>query len=82
MDRGHTHDDEVYRQWRLHKASASCNPKTSSSTAADLPLCDLRNTALGASSPAKPALHIPELQMISHERREFLANDNGFKVAP
>jgi hypothetical protein len=22
---------------------------------------DLRNTALGASSPAKPALHIPEL---------------------
>jgi hypothetical protein len=28
---------------------------------------DLRKTARGASSPAKPALHIPELQRDNHQ---------------
>ena len=28
-------------------------------------MSNLRNTALGASSPAKPALHIPELPSVS-----------------
>ena len=30
-----------------------------------------RKTALGASSPAKPALHIPDLEAISHALRSL-----------
>ncbi len=75
----HTHDDEVYQQWRLYTASAIFSPKSSKWTAAKIPGCDSRNTALGASSPANPALHIPELQTISHEHRYCLSSDGNFK---
>ena len=43
--------------------------------------CDSRNTALGASSPANPALHIPELQRISHERQCRLPVDESLMKA-
>lgn len=46
-----------------------------------MPGCDSRNTALGASSPAKPALHIPDLNMISHEGRSRHPNDERLKNA-
>jgi hypothetical protein len=35
---------------------------------------DLRKTARGASSPAKPALHIPELSIVSSCPLQFLAD--------
>ena len=55
-----THDDGVFRQLKLLRVR-SCGLK--------MELCDLRKTARGASSPAKPALHIPELLVI---RQHFL----------
>lgn len=70
-----THDDGDDRQWTLSNAlvfmSTRVNPGIELPDARDLALSrtplgdicgvDLRKTARGASSPAKPALHIPEL---------------------
>lgn len=71
----HTHDDGDDRQWKLSRhvsmagtlglggeASSSADTLPVSSRSASREWWEhLRKTALGASSPAKPALHIPEL---------------------
>ena len=50
-----THDDEDGQRLRLQ----NCQIMIDSTS------YNLRKTALGASSPAKPALHIPDLQRLS-----------------
>jgi hypothetical protein len=50
-----THGDGVYRQWKLGRCQLGILKWAKQVSS------DLRKTALGASSPAKPALHIPEL---------------------
>jgi len=55
----HTHDGEVDRRSKLHCYQSKPLPRL-------LPgVLNLRKTARGASSPAKPALHIPELPLLS-----------------
>ena len=51
----HTHGDGVCRQWKLRCCQLRILAQAKQVSS------DLRKTALGASSPAKPALHIPEL---------------------
>lgn len=69
-----THGGEDDRQWKLANLLAfmvvagvvpfclqRCGSGSGASTDKGERGCDLRKTARGASSPAKPALHIPEL---------------------
>jgi len=55
MEEEHTHGDGVCRQWKLGCCQLAVGQDV------EHVFLDLRKTALGASSPAKPALHIPEL---------------------
>jgi hypothetical protein len=55
VGRMHTHGDGVCRQWKLRYCQLGILVRAKQVSS------DLRKTALGASSPAKPALHIPEL---------------------
>ena len=79
-----THDDGVFQQWKLRKIRVKTLKRdhdraswTSMNVESRLEeIADLRKTARGASSPAKPALHIPELDLVSHNTNRF-DHDNG-----